>query len=417
MLLRGYGDPTPEQSADWLREAEASIHRALALDPDLSEAHDAYATLLRDTGRPGAEDEYKRALELNPNNASAWHNYAVFLGNSVGRLKEATHATLRTLELDPRHPAAWANYLSGMLGPGSQRYKDEVARAIRTIGDMPDSLNFVGIATTQFGYPVETMKIALAKRRLNIPEVAGAWIFEFRAWLPVDLDRAAAALPRVDAHSTRDFPRMIRLYSEAEVAGLRGDWVELDRLFGQLKALVGDKDPSVRSTMAFWLAVQGRYDEAAESLALVGPLPDTTLPPRLGGDTTLGLLEPAVLRIHRATGRDKEAGRLRERARSKRLRTDRRAAGTGCDWDGWMRYASLAANEGLKDEAVDALRGAMRCGDLPYGFRPQLPWFRSLEGYAPYDELLRERGRRVEKIRAQLLQLEASAARPAEQSD
>ena len=81
-----------------------------------------------------------------------------------------------------------------------------------------------------------------------------------------------------------------------------------------------------------------------------------------------------------------------------------------------MRYAGVAANEGLKDEAVDALRGAMRCADLPYGFRPQLPWFQSLEGYAPYDELLRERERRVERIRTEMLRLEANAAAPPKQS-
>jgi TolB-like protein/Tfp pilus assembly protein PilF len=412
LLLRNFGDPTPEQSADWLREAEVSTHRALALGPGLSEAHDAYATLLRDSGRPGAEEEYKRALELNPNNATAWHDYAVFLGSFAGRLQESIRATVRTLKLDPRYPAAWANYLGGMLAPGSQRYKDEVARAVRTIGDMPDALNGVGIATTQFGYPAETMMVALAKRQLKVPEVAGAWIFEFRAWLPVDLDRAAAALPRVDAPSSRDFPRMVRLYSAAELAGLRGDWVTLDGLFGELRELLGDKEPSVRSAMAFWLAVQGRYDEAAESLAQVGPLPDWTAPPRLGGDTMVGLLEPAVLRIYRETSREQEARRHADEL-LKGLRADRRAAGTGCDWSGWMRYAGVAANEGLKDEAVDALRGAMRCGDLPYGFRPQLPWFRSLEGYAPYDELVRERERRVERIRTEMLRLEANAiARP-----
>jgi hypothetical protein len=37
-----------------------------------------------------------------------------------------------------------------------------------------------------------------------------------------------------------------------------------------------------------------------------------------------------------------------------------------------MRYPSFAASEGLKDEAVAALRDALRCGDLPYGFYPQL---------------------------------------------
>ena len=62
-----------------------------------------------------------------------------------------------------------------------------------------------------------------------------------------------------------------------------------------------------------------------------------------------------------------------------------------------------------------ALSLAMRCGDLPFGFWPELPWFRSLAGYAPYDELVRERQRRVETVRKELLELEARAAGPAQQ--
>ena len=61
----------------------------------------------------------------------------------------------------------------------------------------------------------------------------------------------------------------------------------------------------------------------------------------------------------------------------------------------------------IPDEAVDALRGAFRCGDLPWAFEPGLPWFRSLEGYPPYDELLRERDRRIARTRAALEQLDA----------
>lgn len=52
---------------------------------------------------------------------------------------------------------------------------------------------------------------------------------------------------------------------------------------------------------------------------------------------------------------------------------------------------------------------ALRCGDLPFGFWPQLPWFRQLEGYAPYDALLREREARIVQLRGELLRLETDA--------
>jgi tetratricopeptide (TPR) repeat protein len=138
-------EATNEESSAWLRRAEVAIHEALALDPDLSEAYDAYGNLLRDTGRPGAEEAYKRAIELNSNNASAWHDYSVFLGNVAKRPSASAREIERSLALDPRQPVTWANYLNWVASKGQARYEQELARAIRTVGDMPGA---VGRLTT-----------------------------------------------------------------------------------------------------------------------------------------------------------------------------------------------------------------------------------------------------------------------------
>jgi hypothetical protein len=175
----------------------------------------------------------------------------------------------------------------------------------------------------------------------------------------------------------------------------------------------GEDNRRVQSVVAFWDSVRGHYADAAKALALAEPIPEISPPPGLGGDAYWGLMETAQVRIYRGTGRAEMARRF-ARERLDQLREEWRAADKKCDWLGWMqapmRYASLAANEGFKDEAVRALQAAMRCGELPYGFFPQLPWFRSLEGYAPYDELLRERARRIERIRNELLQLEVNVS-------
>jgi hypothetical protein len=145
------------------------------------------------------------------------------------------------------------------------------------------------------------------------------------------------------------------------------------------------------------------------------PFQENWFPPVLGGDTEWGLLETAKLRILRHSGRKEEADRLAAGLLGS-LRAAERKDGMKCKYDSApsspLRYASLAANEGMKEEAVAALRHAMHCGDLPFAFWPSLPWFRSLEGYAPYDALLQERERRVVEIRAELLRLEASAVGP-----
>jgi TolB-like protein len=407
----------PQAVAALLRRAETAVHRALSLDPELSEAHGAYANLLRTANRPGAEEQYKRALEINPNNAATWHDYAVFLSSVPGRGDESSAATERALELDPRQPNTWANYLASLGGdPRDARYRAELERGLRMVGDMPAAIDrFTMPELSTPGFPVEVMKAAVMKQSSPSAENLPLWINRYRAWIAVDPQRAREALPV--AANYRRFGGVdmeaIRLFIEADIAGVLGDWPTVDRVLASL-ATRNWRDPTrVHSVAAFWQAVQGRYDEAAVSLAQAGPIPDSMMPPAMGMDAVYGLMETAQARIYRETGRGPEADRLATEL-LEGFRTERKAVGKGCTlgdrrYSGWMRHASLAANEGLKDEAVDALRGALRCGELPPGFLPQLPWFRALDGFAPYEELKREREARIARIRPELLRIEAES--------
>ncbi|HQR49633.1 MAG TPA: hypothetical protein PL152_09860, partial [Steroidobacteraceae bacterium] len=451
-------DPPQVERAANLRAAESAVHRALAIDPDLSEAHQAYAMLLRDTGQPGAEEEYRKALDLNPNNAAAWHDYAVFLGNFPKREAESARATARSLELDPRQPSTWANYLGYVQRKEPARLPAELERAIRTVGDMPGALMRFPLVDwssdregirRQFahwwprlkdgpggadgimlpdgalrGFPVEVLRSGLAKE--NAPPVLGnmaPWLNRYRAWLTVDPVRALEALPgpgdrpRSGEHDAglAEAPT-IQKYLEIDALGRTGNWKDLDRALAQLVGIRGADDRDALRIAAFWYAVQGRYEEAAGSLDKSLPFPaQMFVPPVLGGDARQGMIEAAQVRILRGTGKSAEADRLARNLLDD-LRRKRTSARTRCwapDEDDTMRLAALAAGEGLKDEAVAALSDAMRCGDLPFGFEPELPWFKALEGYPPYDELVRERTRRLAQARADMLALEAGAKRQA----
>ena len=116
MLLLHYDRDQPRDET--VPRAEAAVYKALSLDPNLSDAQVAYANLLEDTRREGAEDAYRRALELNPSNAVAWHDYGVFLRSGGARRREENAATRRSLELDPRSTITWTNYLNSVLRPG-----------------------------------------------------------------------------------------------------------------------------------------------------------------------------------------------------------------------------------------------------------------------------------------------------------
>jgi adenylate cyclase len=83
-------------------KAKEAALRALAIDNGLGEAHAslAYITFFYDWDWPAAEKEFKRALELNPNNADTHHWYSHFLMGQ-GRIEESLTQSKRALELSP----------------------------------------------------------------------------------------------------------------------------------------------------------------------------------------------------------------------------------------------------------------------------------------------------------------------------
>lgn len=95
----GGGDESPNEM---LPMAKAAALKALEIDPMLAEAHNSLAHPLYyyDRDFAGAEREFKKALELNPNYAVGHHWYAVHL-SVVGRFPEALAEIKRAQELDP----------------------------------------------------------------------------------------------------------------------------------------------------------------------------------------------------------------------------------------------------------------------------------------------------------------------------
>jgi TolB-like protein/DNA-binding winged helix-turn-helix (wHTH) protein/Tfp pilus assembly protein PilF len=82
--------------------AKAAVTKALSLDDSLAEAHTslAFVDLYYDRDWAGAEREFRRAIDLNPNYANGHHWYAEFL-SLVGRHTEAIAESQRARELDP----------------------------------------------------------------------------------------------------------------------------------------------------------------------------------------------------------------------------------------------------------------------------------------------------------------------------
>jgi TolB-like protein/Tfp pilus assembly protein PilF len=86
-------------------KARAAVLKALEIDQALAEAHIALANVmaLYDRDWPAGEREFRRAVELNPNNADGHFMYADFL-ISMKRSEEWADEMQRVLELDPLNP-------------------------------------------------------------------------------------------------------------------------------------------------------------------------------------------------------------------------------------------------------------------------------------------------------------------------
>ena len=93
---------TPIRPADlWPKVKEAAL-RALEIDSELAEAHTSlgFAKERWDWDFAGAEREYKRAIELNPDYPSVHHRYGVHL-SAMGRFEESIAEFERARQLDP----------------------------------------------------------------------------------------------------------------------------------------------------------------------------------------------------------------------------------------------------------------------------------------------------------------------------
>jgi TolB-like protein/Tfp pilus assembly protein PilF len=90
---------------EMLASAQAATDKALTLDGRLAEAYTSlgFIEFLRNDYE-AAEAAYQRALELNPNYATAYHWYSDLLRWALGRRDEALELIKRAAELDPRSP-------------------------------------------------------------------------------------------------------------------------------------------------------------------------------------------------------------------------------------------------------------------------------------------------------------------------
>lgn len=105
-LALAYTEAGHETLPDAFAQAKSAARKALELDPNSAEAYEVLAEtkLYNDWDDwPGAEQNFQRALKLNPNLAAAHRNYSWYL-HLMGRSDQALTEMQKAIELDPMSP-------------------------------------------------------------------------------------------------------------------------------------------------------------------------------------------------------------------------------------------------------------------------------------------------------------------------
>ena len=149
------GASPPDAQAKATRAAQ----QALALDSEVAEAHVVLAeALLRRWQWNDAEASYARAIDLNPNEASAHAGRARWL-LSQGRPAEALVSARRARELDPL--ALYGTGIGWILFQ-SRRYSEAIRELQTVLAVRPDDarvLWYVGFALLGQGQPEEALRV------------------------------------------------------------------------------------------------------------------------------------------------------------------------------------------------------------------------------------------------------------------
>jgi TolB-like protein/DNA-binding winged helix-turn-helix (wHTH) protein len=232
-LLANYQGLLPSEA---FPRAKAAAMKALELDGESPDAHGALALVKHhfEWDWSGAEAEYKRAIELQPNFATAHHRYAWFLSD-MGRHDQALQEIRRAQELDPTSMVVQTNL--GRVLYRARRYDESITELRKAVALDPDRMFthiFLGMAYEQKGSCTEALsEFRIVQTFTEGRDGTGAAHAEATCGRPADARRAMKILAGSSTDPVQDW-----FY----VAGVFAALGERDQAFEWLDKAIQNRD-------------------------------------------------------------------------------------------------------------------------------------------------------------------------------
>ncbi len=193
-LMPGYSGLPPNQ---FMNPARAAAMKALALDERLPEAHTALALIVQnyDWDWETSEKEFRRAIELNPNYATAHQWYAEHL-MWRGRFDEALQESERARQLDPLSLIIAAD--NGAIWYFSRRYDRAIEKWHSVLEMEPDfpRAGLIAVAYAEKGMSAEAL--AVIEKRRPTDSAPPWWYWSLKAYIYARTGQRAQAHHALD---------------------------------------------------------------------------------------------------------------------------------------------------------------------------------------------------------------------------
>jgi len=240
------GGITPAEAS---RQAWSEVSLALAIDDKLAAGYVSRAILLAEFewNWPAAEADYRKALELDPNNAVGHYWYARWLGE-FGRIEDALREVATAQKLDPLSAAVRVTKAKILLV--ARRYDDAIKQSHAAIDLEPDFGSAFSVLAQAYLFNKQPAEgIEAAQRYVDLSAGSG--------WAKLELAFAyATAGNRAEAERiVRETMASRDPFSPYDMATIYAAWRETDSALQWLKQAVEQ-----RSVDVVWIRVDPRLD-------------------------------------------------------------------------------------------------------------------------------------------------------------